>query len=112
MAKSRSLVGSIASKHLIWRLDQSAVHPFARSMLHLTEQQQQDEKVYLQMLTEVLNLDSFYYSTTYDLTHSMQRLTDTSPDFRQQGLFERVSCFLLSKPHLISPPRDRLNPDL
>lgn len=95
VAKSRSLVGSIASKHLIWRLEQNAIHPFARSVLHLTEQQQQDEKVYLQMLSEVLSLESFYYSTTYDLTHSMQRLTDTSPDFRQLGLFERVSFLLI-----------------
>lgn len=88
-------MGSIASKHLIWRLEQNAIHPFARSVLHLTEQQQQDEKVYLQMLSEVLSLESFYYSTTYDLTHSMQRLTDTSPDFRQLGLFERVSSLFI-----------------
>ena len=42
------------------------------------------------MIEQVLLTDGFYYSTTYDLTHTLQRLSKTSPDFLQMPLHERV----------------------
>ncbi|TPP64199.1 putative suppressor of actin (Sac) [Fasciola gigantica] len=48
-----------------------------------------DEKVYCQMLETVLHIDGFYYSTTYDLTHTQQRLADTTPEFKTKSSFER-----------------------
>ena len=48
-------------------------------------------KVYLNLVDTMLRTDSFYFSFTYDLTHSMQRLHNTSPDFSSLPLHERVS---------------------
>lgn len=61
--------------------------------------QLQDNKTFLAMLNHVLSMDGFYFSTTYDLTHTLQRLSNTSPEFQEMSLLERVSCFfrLLNK---------------
>lgn len=53
--------------------------------------QVQDNTRYLAMVDHMLAADSYYYSATYDLTHTMQRLHNTSPDFQQMPLHERVS---------------------
>ncbi|VDP95325.1 unnamed protein product [Echinostoma caproni] len=41
------------------------------------------------MLETVLNIEGFYYSTSFDLTHTQQRLADTSPEFKTKSPFER-----------------------
>lgn len=43
------------------------------------------------MINHVLSVDGFYFSTTYDLTHTLQRLSNTSPEFQEMSLLERVS---------------------
>ena len=48
-------------------------------------------KVYLNLLETMLKTEYFYFSTTYDLTHTLQRLHNTSPDFESLALHERVS---------------------
>lgn len=48
------------------------------------------------MLDNALKMESYYYSTNYDLTHSFQRLYNTSPDFHSMSLLERVN-----KAHLL-----------
>lgn len=55
-----------------------------------SSQQLQDNKVFLSMLNHVLSVDGFYFSTTYDLTHTLQRLANTSPEFQEMSLLERV----------------------
>lgn len=45
------------------------------------------------MIKKVLDTPGFYYSNTYDLTHSLQRkhhLQETKPQFSQVSLFERA----------------------
>lgn len=42
------------------------------------------------MMSNVLNTDGFYFCTDYDLTHTLQRLGNTSPDFQDSSLLERV----------------------
>ena len=42
------------------------------------------------MIEQVLLTDGFYYSSSYDLTHTLQRLSKTSPDFLSMPLHERV----------------------
>lgn len=62
-----------------------------------SSQQLQDNKVFLSMLNHVLSVDGFYFSTTYDLTHTLQRLANTSPEFQEMSLLERVRisvCFM------------------
>lgn len=47
------------------------------------------------MINNVLNTDGFYFCTDFDLTHTLQRLANTSPDFQEMSLLERVSFLLL-----------------
>lgn len=42
------------------------------------------------MINNILNTDGFYFATDYDLTHSLQRLANTSPEFQEMSLLERV----------------------
>lgn len=42
------------------------------------------------MINNVLMTDGFYFCTDYDLTHTLQRLANTSPDFQEMSLLERV----------------------
>ena len=42
------------------------------------------------MVSSVLATDGFYFCTDYDLTHTLQRLANTSPDFQEMSLLERV----------------------
>lgn len=52
--------------------------------------QMQDNKAFLGMMNNVLNTDGFYFATDYDLTHTLQRLANTSPEFQEMSLLERV----------------------
>jgi len=42
------------------------------------------------MVDAVLSNDGHYFSTSFDLTHTLQRLANTSPDFKNLPLHERV----------------------
>uniref|UniRef100_A0A3B3XEG8 SAC domain-containing protein n=1 Tax=Poecilia mexicana TaxID=48701 RepID=A0A3B3XEG8_9TELE len=42
------------------------------------------------MINNVLNTDGFYFCTDFDLTHTLQRLANTSPDFQEMSLLERA----------------------
>lgn len=48
----------------------------------------------MSMINNVLNTDGFYFCTDFDLTHTLQRLANTSPDFQEMSLLERVSLLL------------------
>lgn len=50
----------------------------------------QDNKTFLSMIKNVLQTDGFYFATDYDLTHTLQRLANTSPEFQEMSLLERV----------------------
>lgn len=43
--------------------------------------QERMNRVYVSMVEAVLATPYFYFSYTYDLTHSLQKLQITSPDF-------------------------------
>uniref|UniRef100_A0A672H6V4 Phosphatidylinositide phosphatase SAC1-A n=1 Tax=Salarias fasciatus TaxID=181472 RepID=A0A672H6V4_SALFA len=58
--------------------------------LHLTCQKSQENKTFLSMLNNVLSTDGFYFCTDFDLTHTLQRLANTSPDFQEMSLLERA----------------------
>ena len=57
--------------------------PYSRSLLHLSEKQIQNNMTYLEMIKTILNEPYFYFSYTYDLSHTMQRLHNTTPEFLQ-----------------------------
>ncbi|RMC05337.1 hypothetical protein DUI87_18526 [Hirundo rustica rustica] len=85
-------VGEIFS-HAIWKATDFDILSYKKTMLHLTDIQLQDNKVFLSMLNHVLSVDGFYFSTTYDLTHTLQRLANTSPEFQEMSLLERIHRF-------------------
>ncbi|XP_050296050.1 phosphatidylinositol-3-phosphatase SAC1 [Anthonomus grandis grandis] len=88
IATQRDLVGYIGS-HAIWKLIKTELIPYSRSLNHLSNERQADNNVYVSMIESVLATPSFYFSYSYDITHSIQRLHDISPDFWQQSFLER-----------------------
>ncbi|XP_046842315.1 phosphatidylinositol-3-phosphatase SAC1-like isoform X2 [Xenia sp. Carnegie-2017] len=96
----RKFVGIINS-HEIWKVQATEVIAFPRTQHHLSEKQDTDNKTYLLMIEQVLLTDGFYFSTTYDLTHTLQRLSKTSPDFLHMPLHERADQRFLWNGHFL-----------
>ncbi|RXN20261.1 phosphatidylinositide phosphatase SAC1-B [Labeo rohita] len=78
--------------HTVWKAVEFDVISYKKTILHLTDIQMQDNKTFLSMINNVLNTDGFYFCTDYDLTHTQQRLSNTSPDFQEMSLLERPCC--------------------
>ncbi|XP_035771864.1 phosphatidylinositol-3-phosphatase SAC1-B-like [Neolamprologus brichardi] len=66
--------------------------------------QMQDNKTFLSMINSMLHADGFYFATDYDLTHTLQRLANTSPEFQEMSLLERFTAALLSQLHMFVFP--------
>lgn len=79
---SAERIGTIAGQQ-IFKIVSTEIIPYARSLLHLNERQKQNNATYLEMIKNVLNTPHFYFSYTYDLSHTMQRLHNTNPEFLQ-----------------------------
>uniref|UniRef100_A0A665TC48 SAC1 like phosphatidylinositide phosphatase b n=1 Tax=Echeneis naucrates TaxID=173247 RepID=A0A665TC48_ECHNA len=76
--------------HAVWKALDFDVLSYKKTILHLTDNQMQDNKSFLTMINSVLHTDGFYFATDYDLTHTLQRLANTSPEFQEMSLLERV----------------------
>lgn len=87
--------------HVIWKATDFDILSYKKTMLHLTDIQLQDNKTFLAMLNSVLSVDGFYFSTTYDLTHTLQRLSNTSPEFQEMSLLERADQRFVWNGHLL-----------
>lgn len=85
----------------IWKATDFDVLSYKKTMLHLTDIQLQDNKTFLAMLNHVLSMDGFYFSTSYDLTHTLQRLSNTSPEFQEMSLLERADQRFVWNGHLL-----------
>lgn len=83
------MIGTIAGQK-IYRIVSTDVIPYSRSSLHLSEKQVQNNATYLEMIKSVLNTPYFYFSYTYDLSHTMQKLHNTTPEFLQMPLHDRA----------------------
>ncbi|KAJ8303637.1 hypothetical protein KUTeg_020033 [Tegillarca granosa] len=77
------------------------IHSYKRTLYHLTERQTLDNKTYLLMLENALKAEHYYFSSTYDITHTLQRLYNTSPDFVQMSLHERADQRFLWNGHVL-----------
>ncbi|XP_064466901.1 phosphatidylinositol-3-phosphatase SAC1-like isoform X2 [Ornithodoros turicata] len=86
----------------IWRIKATEAYSYTRNSLHLTDEQNQYNKQYIAMVQLVLSTPNFYYSTTYDISHTLQRLQNTTPDFLQMGLMERADQRFVWNHHLVS----------
>ncbi|CAL8287485.1 unnamed protein product [Merluccius merluccius] len=87
--------------HTVWKAVDFDVISYKKTMLHLTDNQMQDNKAFLSMINNVLQTDSFYFATNYDLTHSLQRLANTSPEFQEMSLLERADQRFVWNGHLL-----------
>ncbi|MEE6514675.1 hypothetical protein FKM82_023006 [Ascaphus truei] len=85
----RKKVGDLLN-HSVWKATDFDIISYKRTMLHLTDIQLQVNKAFLAMIGHALSMDGFYFSTSYDLTHTLQRLSNTSPEFQDMSLLERV----------------------
>eukprot|EP00794_Sanderia_malayensis_P018849 gene18849-20747_t len=96
----RKLIG-LLNGHEIWQVLETDVLPFPKTILHLTEEQNRDNKTYLQMIKTILQTDGFYFSYTYDLTHTLQRLHNSTNDFTNVPLFERADSRFVWNHHIL-----------
>nr|XP_033786071.1 phosphatidylinositide phosphatase SAC1 [Geotrypetes seraphini] len=87
--------------HAIWKATDFDILSYKKTMLHLTDTQIQDNKYFLVMMNHVLAVDGFYFSTSYDLTHTLQRLANTSPEFQEMSLLERADQRFVWNGHLL-----------
>ncbi|XP_062501222.1 phosphatidylinositol-3-phosphatase SAC1-like [Corticium candelabrum] len=96
----REKVGTI-EQHDVWRVTSTDVIAFARSVRHLSEIQDRHNRTYVNMVQTVFQTFGFYYSATYDVTHTLQRLENTTPEFKLMHLNERADQRFVWNRHLL-----------
>ncbi|KAF0371055.1 SacI-likey domain-containing protein [Gigaspora margarita] len=84
----RERIGRIG-KHDIFQADKFRILPFAKNNHRLSGQQAQDEKRYLSLVESLLKCGAYYFSYTYDLTHSLQRQSQLG-DLASKPLWQRA----------------------
>uniref|UniRef100_A0A4W6CE20 SAC1 like phosphatidylinositide phosphatase b n=1 Tax=Lates calcarifer TaxID=8187 RepID=A0A4W6CE20_LATCA len=87
--------------HAVWKAVDFDIISYKKTILHLTDNQMQDNKTFLSMINHVLHTDGFYFATDYDLTHTLQRLANTSPEFQEMSLLERADQRFVWNGHLL-----------
>ncbi|XP_054477263.1 phosphatidylinositol-3-phosphatase SAC1-B isoform X2 [Anoplopoma fimbria] len=87
--------------HTVWKAVDFDIISYKKTILHLTDNQMQDNKAFLSMINNVLHTDGFYFATDYDLTHTLQRLANTSPEFQEMSLLERADQRFVWNGHLL-----------
>lgn len=92
----------IINGQIIWRLAGFDLIPYV-SITHLNEAQKQQNEIYLEMIRTVLDTPYFYFSYTYDLSHTLQRLHHAPPEFVKQGILERADMRFVWNGHLLKP---------
>jgi hypothetical protein len=75
--------------HAVYQVLQTELLSFRKTTTHLTEAQVTFNNSYLSMMRQVLGTPAFYFSYSYDLSHSMQRQHLSWPEYVQQSLIER-----------------------
>lgn len=97
-------VGSILD-NVIYKIDETRLIQITQSTLN--QNQQQDHANFRGMIESVLATPSFYYSYTYDLTHTQQRLTHTISSFYTEPLIDRADSRFIWNSALLKPFLDQ-----
>ncbi|XP_071449003.1 phosphatidylinositol-3-phosphatase SAC1-B isoform X2 [Hetaerina americana] len=97
---NKNKVGEINGQS-IWQVAECDIISYTRTLSHITEKQIQENKVYLSMVEAALNVPFLYFSYTYDITHTLQRLHNTSPEFLQMPIHERADTRFVWNGHLL-----------
>ncbi|CAD7090352.1 unnamed protein product [Hermetia illucens] len=100
VATHRIFVG-ILNGQIIWQLACYDIIPYIPSVTHLTMNQKKQNETYLQMVRKNLDMPIFYFSYTYDLTHSLQRLNSMPPDFLKNGMLDRADERFVWNGHIL-----------
>lgn len=90
----------------IYKLDEVKIIPYRESQKDLSESEIRYSNYCREMIESVLRTQYFYFSYTYDLTHSLQQLQNTTPEFMSQSIYERANMKFVWNSHLIN----NLNP--
>ncbi|XP_025422349.1 phosphatidylinositide phosphatase SAC1 isoform X2 [Sipha flava] len=99
--KEKKHIGKI-NGHDIWQLLETDMIPLPKTKLHLNETQVQMDREYLNMVKQNLNTPYYYFSYTYDLTNTMQRLYNTSAHFVNVPICERADQRFLWNYYLLN----------
>lgn len=75
------ICAGVINGQAIWQLAGYEIFPYVPVSLKLNDVQKAQSETYLSMLRTVLDTPFFYFSYTYDLTHSLQRLHSMPPEF-------------------------------
>lgn len=78
------MVGKLYT-HTIWRMGKVELFPLATARRHLSDAQRKCEDQYITMLEAALSQPSFYFSFTYDITHTLHRMHVGGESFYSQG---------------------------
>ncbi|XP_041974795.1 phosphatidylinositol-3-phosphatase SAC1 [Aricia agestis] len=106
VAKCRISIGKINGQE-IFQLADVDIIPYARSTTHLTSKQIEDNNTYEKMLKYALDTPGIYFSYSYDLTHTMQRLHSVTPDFHKMSLASRADSRFLWNGYLLKDYTDQ-----
>lgn len=90
VATERSKVGENQNGlNVVWKLLKVDCIPFVKSTTHLSSEQARLNNEYLLLLQTVFAHNDFYFSYSYDLSHSVQRLQHLSPDQLRGSMLRR-----------------------
>lgn len=89
VVSSKLKVGTLLGND-IYRVENFELISYVKNENKLMENENKSNEMSKRMIHSVLQTDYFYFSYTYDLTHSLQQLNNTSPDFINQPLFNRA----------------------
>ncbi|CAF2405929.1 unnamed protein product [Rotaria sp. Silwood2] len=109
LISGRYLIVITSKKHMgdingqvIYKVQTTDIIPFGRNISHLNEYQLKYNAKYLSMIELILRTEAFYFSYTYDITHTFQRLQTSSPDFHSVPFLERADERFVWNRYLLS----------
>ncbi|XP_077283352.1 phosphatidylinositol-3-phosphatase SAC1 [Arctopsyche grandis] len=105
VATHRIQVGDI-NKQEIFQLASYDILPYSAPSSLADAQQLEDDNRYMKMVKSVLSTPFIYFSYEYDLTHTMQRLYNTSPEFIQMPMAKRADPRFMWNGHMLQEFND------
>ncbi|XP_014270800.1 phosphatidylinositol-3-phosphatase SAC1 [Halyomorpha halys] len=97
----RTKIGVIWKRE-VFQMDSAEVICFSQSINHLNDKQKKIEKEYISMLESILATPHFYFSYSYDLSHTVQRLHSMPPDFFNTPIYRRAEQNFVWNEYLLS----------
>jgi hypothetical protein len=103
LATEKRCVGSIDA-HMVYEVAGTELVSFSKTNIHLSESQEKDNQSYVGMMEYVLSKPGFYFSYSFDITHTLQRryrLFGMKSQFCSMPLHERADERFMWNAHLM-----------